>query len=567
MALTDILLRYTAHPPLTTKGSELTFVEGDANLIEIYEYLQSLASAGGIAPWNAGTTYNGTTYVTFSGNLWQHVTSSSTGITPGTNPAVWALTSIGQLAHVQNTDAYLDFGGANQVSAAELKALLNDHYKTVTRAVAITQRNSATLKPGYWYYISDERIALHATSVNGLSTSGYFLAYDADYGNASGSMLVASTDAIWGDTSSYWWSDVVATYPVAANRIGKHCIYRGKHYRNLTGSNHPSDAPDVDTTNWVVATTGHASYRRNVDAVIYDIDTNEIMQRADKYGNLVKRGMFVTTPLEAQFQFGNVNVKNNVFLANADIAFNRGSIYNNYVDPGSYLSVIDNGANGTLTSASFSYNHLVSSNVAVNGNEGAIGGNRFNHGNVNVNGQANTGLINNCEFTRCNATTFSTNDANFTYCSYSNLDTVELGLVGTSGAVWLRGTFDRDVNYDGLAGTSYLTISKGLSEFSYGLSIADVDTAFNYEYKDKVELNIGGTGTATVDFIDAKHYNKVVKIAPDSGSILVVDCGPGNIMSLDGTTTTYTLDGSNGDYMLGVYTADDFFEIIKIAQP
>lgn len=569
MALTDILLRYTAHPPLTTKGSELTFTEGDANLIEIYEYLQSLATVSSVAPWNVATTYSGTTYVTYSGNLWQHVTSSSTGVTPGTNPAVWTLTSIGAISHVQNTDTALATGTANQVTAAEIKALLGDNYKTGTRAAILALRSTASLKPGYFYYISDRRISVQATSVNALSSSGYYLAYNADYSNTSAQMLVASGDAVWGDTSSYWWSDVVATYPIAANRIGKHCIYKGLHYRNLTGSNHPSDTPDIDLTNWVVATTGHASYQREVDAVIYDIDTDLIMQRADKRGNLVKRPQFVSADLETRFQFGNDYVLNNIIAGNCDISYNRGGIFSNNVGPLSYLEVNNNGAVGSLTSAEVSNNTLNRSTLVVNDNAGYFSYNIMNNANVTVNGQtAITGYIQFCDFLHLSNCTFTNNESGFTRCRYIDLNTVELGVSGAPSDSWADCTFNGSFDLGTATGlTSDLSASDNLSNYNTALTIADIDTTLALKYRDTSLVTITGTGTATVDYIDANQFHKLLKIAPVSGSTLIIDCGPGNIISLDGAFATYTLVGADGDYILGTYTSEGFFEVIKEVQP
>jgi hypothetical protein len=566
MAITDILLRYTAHPPLTTKGSELTFTEGDANLIEIYEYLQSLASVSSVAPWNVATTYSGTTYVTYSGNLWQHVTSSSTGVTPGTNPAVWTLTSIGAISHVQNTDTALATGTANQVTAAEIKALLGDAYKTGTRASVLSLRSTASLKPGYFYYISDRRIAVQATSVNALATSGYYLAYNADYSNASAQMLVTSGDAVWGDTSSYWWSDVVATYPIASNRIGKHCIHKGLHYRNLTGSNHPTDTPDIDLVNWVVATSGHASYRREVDAVVYDIDADLIMQRADKRGNVVKRAQFVSADMESFFQFGNDNVLNNIMAGNCDISYNRGLVSGNNVGPLSYMMVNNNGANGTLTSAEVIGNTLNSSTLVINDNESYFSYNVLNNSYLTVNGQVvSTGYVQFCDFLHVSNSTFTTNESGFTRCRYINLNTVELGLVGSPSDSWSDCTFNGNFDLGSIGGSiSDLNAQDLLSNYDSALAIDDIDTSIAIKYRDISVVSIGGTNTATVDNITANQYHKLVKIGPDASSTLTIDCGPGNIISLDGSTTTYTLLGANGDYMLGTFMADGFFDVIKV---
>lgn len=556
MAITDILLRFTAYPPLTTKGSELTFVEGDANLIEIYEYLQSLATASGVAPYNAGTTYTGTQYVTYGGNLWQHVTASSTGVTPGTNPAVWSLTSIGAISHVQNTDTALATGTANQVTASELKSLLNDGFKTGTRAAIISLRNSNGLKPGYFYYLSDKRIALQATSVGALSSTGFYLAYNPDWTDASGQMLTALGSPIWGAPTSAWWVNVLASYPTAGSRIGKFTIYKGSHYVSLTGAN-TATTPDSDAINWALAAVGHASYRRAVELVTYDLDNDSINQRIDGQNNRVARFDGETTPLEERFQFGNPKVINNECLGRVEIFDQRGEFSHNFSDASSRVFATDTDPVSFIKLCSF-----INSEVFLDGNKSGISRNSFtNCVSHDMTGQL-TGLFTNNTFTNCFYSSFSNNEGIINQCSFDWLySETFLGTLGTdldlchfSGALY----FDPGVPLSGLY------IVPGFSNQAKAITITDATSAMYLVFRTEAMVTITGTGTATLTdiYLEDTQKGKVVKIMPDVGYTLNLDCGTSNIRNVANTLTTLSLDGSLGHYVLGVWL-DSCFEIIK----
>lgn len=79
-------------------------------------------------PYNAGTVYTGglEVVVRHSGKLWLFVSSTNQlAVTPGTNALVWQELTAVQLAHFRNQDQMLDQGGPNEVTAAQLRALLN----------------------------------------------------------------------------------------------------------------------------------------------------------------------------------------------------------------------------------------------------------------------------------------------------------------------------------------------------------------------------------------------------------------------------------------------------------
>ena len=175
------LLRTTSHPDLTTKGSELTHAEGDTVFITIYDFLKDMISGAALAPYNAGTTYTGTQYVSYGGNIYVHISGSpSTGVTPGTNPAVWELSSVGALMHVRNQDTHLAYGTASQVSAVDLYELLNNQTIQVTQAELVTAITSATIVPNRVYEITDlsytsATLYLFSSSVRSLSNRGVLI--------------------------------------------------------------------------------------------------------------------------------------------------------------------------------------------------------------------------------------------------------------------------------------------------------------------------------------------------------------------------------------------------------
>ena len=128
MAITDILLRTVTHADLSTKNAVITWEEEDQNFIEIYEALKSLLSVDVtlFEPYNAGTTYSSGDYVSYNNNIYRFINVTPTaGITPGSDILYWELASVGEFAHQQNHDQYLDFGGPNQVSAEDLYDLIH----------------------------------------------------------------------------------------------------------------------------------------------------------------------------------------------------------------------------------------------------------------------------------------------------------------------------------------------------------------------------------------------------------------------------------------------------------
>lgn len=130
MAYIPLILREYVDANYTTKGSELTFEELDLNQKYLGDAINalSISDTSSFDDYDPAATYEGgeNYYVAYDGNIWKFIgLLDSTGITPGTDSSVWELASTGALAHQQNTDTYLNFGGPYQVSAQEIRTLLD----------------------------------------------------------------------------------------------------------------------------------------------------------------------------------------------------------------------------------------------------------------------------------------------------------------------------------------------------------------------------------------------------------------------------------------------------------
>ncbi|HKR03460.1 MAG TPA: hypothetical protein VJY62_02410 [Bacteroidia bacterium] len=185
----NFIFRILTKAGYTTKGSELTWLEHDTNWEILIDTIQSLNSTGNVAPYSPGQAYpfndsNGNpipSYVSYLGNIYLFVgTPYQTGVTPGTNPAIWQLVSTGTLSHIQNTDQYLDLGGPNEISANALKTLYLNQVILTTRAGFNTLVSTSALRGGYLYLLIDVAIALRSITSNRFDHYGHlFVDYTA----------------------------------------------------------------------------------------------------------------------------------------------------------------------------------------------------------------------------------------------------------------------------------------------------------------------------------------------------------------------------------------------------
>lgn len=569
MALTDFIFRYITKAGYTTKGSELTWTELDENLEILVDELANNRSEaiGNVTPYSPTTLYTNTnpTYVSYNGNIYEYVfAGSSVGQTPDVSPAYWTLVSNGKLTHQQNTDTYLALGTANQVSASDLKSLISDAYITGTRATIIGLRDSSQLKIGRLYYISDERISLQAVSVNTLSTQGLYIGYNADYQNASTQMLQASTnDCVWGSNTSVWWTDILTTFPTSGSRIGKHCIYQGKHYTNLTGNN-SATTPDSDATNWSLITPSSATYQREVDSVIYDIDLNRIMERRDKRGNIVRRIVPSNpAPIEEKFQFGNDDVFGNNVTMSCGIQSNRGQFsFNEMIGNCSYQVIQAESGAGALVRRNILNNSTL--NIINQDINAVFQNNTFINTEITFSTAQSTAYVEKCSFVNIDTSSWSGLDTSLLFCSFANFSPTDFSNT-TYGATWSyckfeNSAYDNTINY----ALTNAVFTQTKTEKDFAIVIEDTDMGINVGYIDVSKVSVNGSGTANIVDITSSQYHKPIKIQPKNPSVLAIDTNVGNIFGIDGATITYTLDGANGDYIVGVYMADNTFQITNV---
>lgn len=129
MGLEDsILLRTASDPNLVAKGSSLTWTEEDTNFIIIANLLRSLQAVDttNFEAYNAGTEYEQGDFVSYDGNVYEYINATpQTGITPGTDPLTWEITSQGLFTHERNKDQFLDQGGSFEISAEDIFNGLN----------------------------------------------------------------------------------------------------------------------------------------------------------------------------------------------------------------------------------------------------------------------------------------------------------------------------------------------------------------------------------------------------------------------------------------------------------
>lgn len=122
-----LVLRETNNPPLTNKNDNIENVDYDENWIKAYDDFLSLAFSAYITTYNALTVYDSSTnpFASYNSRTWRWIDASSgSGVTPGTDPAKWVEIFPAYLAHERDKDTYLDKGGANEVTAADIASII-----------------------------------------------------------------------------------------------------------------------------------------------------------------------------------------------------------------------------------------------------------------------------------------------------------------------------------------------------------------------------------------------------------------------------------------------------------
>lgn len=528
MALQDLILRSESHSPLTTKGSELTYAELDGNFIELYDYLSAMNSGSGIAPYDNGTTYSGTEYVSYNGNIYVHISATSTtGVLPDSDITKWALTSIGALAHQQNKDSYLAFGSASQVSAVDLYDILNNQTINITYANFLTAKNGALLKPNRLYCITNVNSFLDT----GVYTNSQIKLYIRTISNSqySAKGFISFVAPKYDSFSVY---DYTYAYLVG-DKVGY-----GLFVYECTNATSNGDSPDNDVANWTIKS--YLSFPAFYTTKYFDVEWNDV--GGTIYVNKV------------------IDNFNNTFGAND---FGNGNIAsfqqigNNDIDTTSWWNNICGFVNGVYGNKLINQSHIYSKggynpNAITNNflNKSMIGCDEFINGDIsNVhltktqivipNGDF-VGTMTNLKIDFANVTGISL-DANASVSGYMNEKgsniTAQLDITGTGGLVDLDsllnyadiyGVFEMECNgdmIDYLLKANYycpiiikpITAHQNLTLKIYSLSGATNNNCVSSDYSGNIDLytdtndyavlekiNIGG-----IDLWNVTYINKI----------------------------------------------------------
>jgi len=144
----NLILRQTDYPPLVNKDDFLDNADFDSNMINIYDDLVALCLTNGVIAYDISTEYDDAVinYATYDGRLWKFVNAiPSVNVTPGTNEAYWIEVFPTELAHRKNSDTILDEGGANEVTASEIRAFI-DAGLTSTTNLSLSEQTDVSLK-------------------------------------------------------------------------------------------------------------------------------------------------------------------------------------------------------------------------------------------------------------------------------------------------------------------------------------------------------------------------------------------------------------------------------------
>lgn len=184
------------------------------------------------------------------------------------------------------------------------------------------------LQVGKYYWITDvldgdgtndAGVIVQAVARNKVSKSGHMIALNADYQNEGTYVFTG----LFTGTNLGVWTDALT--PVTGDCV----IWNNIHWRNLTGTN-TTDSPDIDAVNWLqVDRHTDNGYIREVDFVLWDMDSCSITYRADKRGNLINLNAILGITYDL-CQFGNDNWGQNTNVTGKyDVANSRGVILGN----------------------------------------------------------------------------------------------------------------------------------------------------------------------------------------------------------------------------------------------
>ena len=148
--LDSLILRDTSHPPLTNKGSELTYAELDARATAIYDAIQSIVYGGNVTAYDAGATYDQydtdiyKRYAGYNSRIWKAIYAGSPSTFSGQTPAegvYWTQVSFAEmfqdpLAAIDDVNNCVCIKSASLTIATADVLTLNSVPLTIVGAVA-----------------------------------------------------------------------------------------------------------------------------------------------------------------------------------------------------------------------------------------------------------------------------------------------------------------------------------------------------------------------------------------------------------------------------------------------
>jgi hypothetical protein len=121
------VLRETDNPPLTNNNAPISGAQYDQNVINIYDDLVALNSGGDVPAYDPLKEYDDTVnkFVSYGGEVWLYINATATIGTTPVEGLYWTQVPPSVLAHPKNQDSHLDLGGDDEVSATEIRAMLD----------------------------------------------------------------------------------------------------------------------------------------------------------------------------------------------------------------------------------------------------------------------------------------------------------------------------------------------------------------------------------------------------------------------------------------------------------
>lgn len=361
------------------KLAELTWLELDGNLKLLADIIDVLSNSGGnVSPYDNGEEYTNALpdYVTYNGSLWRCLSASVTGVIPGTDPLIWEQSTAGSLTHVQNTDLYLAFGTANQVTAAEIREHLSNQIILTTSGTFALSVNLGLLKTNRIYKITD------------LDPVIFVHSYGGKVFNKHGVALMRTPLVL-----NMWKGDSNG----GVYALGQRATFDGWVWENLTGNN--TDVfPSLDATNWQIMATTTAAYTDtyfDVKLIYISGSLFPLMFWDTENGNTFN---YVASITRGFPKIDGTNTNNESDYSSSFSVMNANcAIASNVM---SHNSAIEIGPNSEGTGAGVSSNLLVNSFIdCISDMAGFISSNRLNNTEIVFDsGLLVTGKVDSCSF-------------------------------------------------------------------------------------------------------------------------------------------------------------------------